>query len=197
MSSSTELSSLQGLSIFLIGMMGTGKTTTGEILAKELKYHFLDTDTLIEKVTKMTVADIFATVGEAGFRDIESQILQEVCSYTKTVVATGGGIILKKMNWSYLKQGLIIWLDAPVDILVDRLKNDAESTLRERSRPLLTNTDLKTKLTNLENARRSLYAEADLHIEIEKEQSPSELAAYILSQIPTVLRAKESENVAR
>ncbi|MBR8830332.1 MAG: Shikimate kinase 2 [Chroococcopsis gigantea SAG 12.99] len=191
MTTSTKLSSLQGLSIFLIGMMGTGKSTLGEVLAQKLNYSFLDTDIIIEKLTKMSVSDIFASQGETGFRGLESQVLQEVCSYRKTVVATGGGIVLKKINWSYLKQGLIIWLDAPVDLLIQRLENDAEGTLPARTRPLLLTSDLKNTLTELLNQRRTLYAEADLHIEVKDACSPLELADYILEKIPTVLQTKE------
>ncbi|MEQ8962128.1 MAG: shikimate kinase, partial [Coleofasciculus sp. C2-GNP5-27] len=115
---------LKGINVYLIGMMGVGKTTVGQRLAKELDYRFVDTDVLIEQVVGQTINQIFADSGEDEFRQLESQILSEVSAYTKLTVATGGGIVLKQMNWSYLHQGLIVWLDAPVDLLIQRLQDD-------------------------------------------------------------------------
>ncbi|MFW6296706.1 MAG: shikimate kinase, partial [Halothece sp.] len=115
---------LQGLNIFLIGMMGSGKTTIGQRLAQKLEYRFFDTDVLIEQVTKQTINDLFATEGEEGFRAIETQVLQQIASYTRSVIATGGGIILRRTNWGHLQQGLIVWLDPPIDLIVERLETD-------------------------------------------------------------------------
>jgi shikimate kinase len=176
---------LKGMNLLLIGMMGVGKTTVGQLLAQQLGYHFLDTDTLIEKVARKTIVEIFATEGEDSFRDLESQVLRELCAFTRTVIATGGGIILRRQNWSYLQHGLIIWLDAPIELLVKRLLDD-------RSRPLLQETDLRLKLTNLLEQRRPLYAQADLQIVIQDRQTPEEIMTGIMEQIPTVLKPRVS-----
>lgn len=172
---------LQGMNIYLIGMMGVGKTTIGKLLARELSYRFFDTDTLLERVTNQTIPEIFAKDGEEGFRDLESKVLGELAAYARSVIATGGGIVLRQMNWSYLQEGLIIWLDAPVDILSQRLRDD-------NTRPLLqTAEDLNAKLTNLLEQRKSLYAQADLHITIANGQTTEEIVADIIHKIPTVL----------
>lgn len=174
---------LRGLSIFLVGMMGSGKTTVGPLLAQQLSYRFFDTDVLLERVTQQSISEIFASQGEEGFRDIESQILMEVCACTKSVVATGGGIILRPINWSYLRHGLVIWLDVPNDVLIERLSTRTD-------RPLLQESDLKHKIETLMEQRRSLYAEADLHISIENAQTPEEIVNQIVTTLPTVILPK-------
>ena len=168
---------LQGINIYLIGMMGTGKTTVGRILARKLGYRFFDTDTLIEQVTGQSISEIFAREGEESFREIETKVLAELAAYTRSVIATGGGIVLRPKNWSYLHYGLIVWLDAPLDVLVTRLADD-------RTRPL------KSRLTELIEQRRPLYAQADLPIPIEASQTPEQIASQILNKIPSVLKPK-------
>jgi shikimate kinase len=187
MENSTDLNSLRGLSVFLLGMMGCGKSTVGELLSRRLQYRFFDTDVLTERVAGKKISAIFADEGEATFRELETQVLGELSSLTKTVVATGGGIVLKPMNWSYLRHGLMIWLDAPVDILVKRLKKDT-------SRPLLKSTDLKSKLELLLEQRRVLYAEADIHIIISDLDTPTQIVEKILTAIPTVIKQRHPES---
>ncbi len=174
---------LQGVNIFLIGMMGTGKTTVGQKLAQCLNYRFFDTDILIERVTQQSINDIFATVGEETFRNIESQILSELAACTRSVIATGGGMVIKQKNWSYLHHGLIVWLDVPVSLLAKRLAEDA-------TRPLLQETDLTNKLQSLLEQRRSLYSQADLQIIIEADQTPDDVVEQILELVPTVIKPK-------
>ncbi|YAI82105.1 MAG: shikimate kinase [cyanobacterium endosymbiont of Rhopalodia sterrenbergii] len=169
---------LRGINIFLIGMMGTGKTTVGKLLAKELGYRFFDTDVLIERVTQQPIDKIFASIGEENFRQIESKVLIEVAACTKSVIATGGGIILKSQNWSHLRHGLIIWLDASVELLTARLAND-------QTRPLLQKTDLTSKLNSLLEQRRSLYAQGDLRIFINENDTSEILISKILEKIPS------------
>ena len=171
---------LQGLNLYLIGMMGTGKTTIGHQLAQQLGYRFFDTDVLIERVTGQTIKTLFAEIGEENFRTLESQVLGEVAACTRSVIATGGGIVLRSENWGLLRHGLILWLDAPIALLVERLKED-------QTRPLLAEEDLESKLITLSAQRQHLYAEADLHIKIVDTQTPEEIIANILTQLPTVL----------
>ncbi|PZV27872.1 MAG: shikimate kinase [Snowella sp.] len=175
---------LQGLNLYLIGMMGTGKTTVGQRLAKELGYRFFDTDVLIERVAQKSINELFAEDGETFFRDLESQVLGEVSACTRSVIATGGGAVLRPVNWGYLRHGLIIWLDAPISLLVERLAED-------NTRPLLKIDDLSLKLETLLAERKSLYQEADLQIAIAKNENPEQIVSKILEQAPNVLKSPE------
>lgn len=172
---------LRGLNIYLIGMMGSGKSTVGKFLAHKLEYRFLDTDNTIETLTKQSINDIFAEDGEEVFRTLENQVLAQVSSYLHTVISTGGGIVLKKDNWAHLRDGMVIWLDVPVDVLVKRLKDD-------RSRPLLKETDLQEKLTTILAQRKHLYAQADLTITINAEQTTEDIVAEIIKVIPSKVK---------
>ena len=172
---------LKGLNIYLIGMMGTGKSTLAQIIAELVNYRCLDSDDIIEQLAGQSISDIFAAMGEPQFRKLETEVLRQIAVCTRTVVATGGGIIVSRDNWYYLRQGLTIWLDVPIPLLVDRLRSDT-------SRPLLQNVDLETKLTQLMAQRRSLYSEADLHIQINTARPPRAVAEDIIAAIPSVLR---------
>jgi len=184
---------LQGLNIYLVGMMGAGKTTVGELLAKEMGYKFFDTDSLITQIAGKSIADIFAEDGEPTFRGLESQVLGEISSYARLVVATGGGIVMNPQNWSYLHQGLVIWLDVPISILVARLQNDTQTA---NQRPLLETTNQTTnqssnseqRLQDIFIQRQEMYAQADLKISISALQTPLIVKDQILELIPTVLR---------
>ncbi len=168
---------LKGINVFLIGMMGVGKTTVGSVLAKQLCYRFFDTDALIEQVAGQTINEIFATSGEDGFRQLESKVLRELSAYTRIVIATGGGIVLRQENWSYLHHGIVVWLDPPVEVLMNRLAGDL-------TRPLLKEADPASKLASLLKERSPLYSEADLHIPIEANQTPEQIASQIMSKFP-------------
>jgi shikimate kinase len=173
---------LQGLNVYLIGMMGSGKSTIGPLIAEQLGYSFLDTDTTIEKLVGQSISEIFPAVGEPEFRKIETQVLAEVSAYTRLIVATGGGIAIERENWNHLHQGLVIWLDPSVDVLVERLQDDI-------TRPILaTSEDLHPKLDRILSERRHRYAEADIHISIDRPLASEEIVDRILTAIPTVLK---------
>jgi shikimate kinase len=174
---------LKGLSVFLVGMMGAGKTSVGQVLARQLGYRFFDTDVVIERVKGCSIQEIFVTEGEVAFREIETQVLAQLSGYTQSAIATGGGIVLEPMNWSYLQQGLVVWLDVPVELLAQRLAAD-------ETRPLLNHTDPVQKLTTLLEQRRTLYAQADIKITIRADQSPEDAASAIIERIPAILKAK-------
>ena len=177
---------LQGLNIYLIGMMGSGKTTTGELLAAQLGYRFIDTDTTIEKLASQTVTEIFQTSGESEFRQLETQVLAEISAYTRLVVATGGGIAIDLENWNHLQQGLVVWLDPSTETIVERLQGDD-------TRPLLDSVkDLHTRLQQLGAVRRDRYAAADIHIPIVSNLPPSDVVDRIITLIPTVLKKTAS-----
>ncbi|MBV8886149.1 MAG: shikimate kinase [Chroococcidiopsidaceae cyanobacterium CP_BM_RX_35] len=173
---------LKGVNLYLIGMMGAGKTAVGRQLAMKLGYGFVDTDKLIEKAAEQSVKQLFANVGEAQFRQLESQVLAEVSTYTKLAVATGGGIILRRENWSYLHHGLVVWLDVPVAELCVRLETDT-------TRPLLQDEPREEKLSLLLEQRQAMYAQADLHVKSSNAETPEQVATRVLDLIPTVLKA--------
>ncbi len=174
---------LQGVSVYLIGMMGVGKSTVGQKLARKLNYRFVDLDHLIEKVSKQSIREIFSLEGEDYFRELESKVLAETSAYTRTVVATGGGIVLRQDNWSYLRHGLIVWLDAPLEILLTRLAQD-------KNRPLLQVSDLSSTLANMLEKRLPFYQQADLRIALRSGLSIDQVSEEIISQIPTVLKPR-------
>ena len=153
---------LRGRSIFLIGMMGSGKSSTGPVLAEILKYKYVDLDVLIEKLTKKTIDKVFSDEGEEYFRDLETQCLQEIIKLPSVVVSTGGGVVLKKENWGILRQGIIVWLDINKEIALNRLNS------KDNIRPLLKG-DIDRKYEEIFETRKDIYAQADLRVEINNE----------------------------
>lgn len=173
---------LKGINLYLIGMMGAGKTSVARLLAQHLNYRFFDTDVLIEQVARQSINEIFANCGEDAFRQMESQVLAEISAYTKLTIATGGGIILRRENWSYLHHGLIVWLDVPVELLIARLADDT-------TRPLLQKADPKGELERLLEQRQRLYAQADIQITVEAGETPEQVARRAIDLIPSVLKS--------
>ncbi|BEV35202.1 shikimate kinase [Synechococcus sp. M16CYN] len=172
---------LGGRSLYLVGMMGSGKTETGRPLAKQLGYSFVDADAVIEQVADCTIPEIFKRDGETGFRLIESQVLSAISKHHSLVVATGGGIVTKSENWGLLHSGIVIWLNVGQDRLLTRLEADPTT------RPLLPKADLKSKLNEILNHRRRFYCEADLIVMVDGE-APDAVAVNILKLLPSLLR---------
>lgn len=146
--------------LFLVGMMGAGKTTVGRQLAKRLGKTFFDSDREIESRTGVRVAVIFDIEGEAGFRRREAEAIEQISSLDDIVLATGGGVVLDPRNRELLKtRGFVIYLHAPPSVLWQRTHTD-------KSRPLLQGGDPREKLEALYTARDPLYREvADLVVE--------------------------------
>ena len=172
---------LGGRSLYLVGMMGSGKTSTGRPLAERLGYGFVDADAVIEQAAGCSIPEIFERDGEAGFRALESQVLNAISQRHSLVVATGGGVVTQQENWGLLHSGIVIWLDVVPEQLMQRLK--ADSTLR----PLLQTDDPDAALNALLNQRRPLYAEADLTVVIDQE-TPDAVADGILQLLPSLLK---------
>ena len=126
---------LGGRSLYLVGMMGSGKTSTGRPLAERLGYGFVDADAVIKQAAGCSIPEIFERDGEAGFRALESQVLTAISQRQSLVVATGGGVVTQQENWGLLHSGIVIWLDVVPGQLMQRLK--ADSTVR----PLLQTED--------------------------------------------------------
>ena len=172
---------LSGRSLYLVGMMGSGKTSTGRPLAERLGYGFVDADAVIEQAAGCSIPEIFERDGEAGFRSLESQVLNAISQRHSLVVATGGGVVTEPENWGVLHSGIVIWLDVVPDQLMQRLK--ADSTVR----PLLQTADPEADLKALLNKRQPLYAEADLTVVI-NDESPETVADGILQLLPSLLK---------
>lgn len=172
---------LSGRSLYLVGMMGSGKTSTGRPLAQQLGYGFVDADAVIEQAAGCSIPEIFERNGEAGFRALESQVLNAISQRHSLVVATGGGVVTQQENWGLLHSGIVIWLDVVPEQLMQRLS--ADSTVR----PLLQTEDPETALNTLLNQRRPLYAEADLTVVI-NDETPETVADGILQLLPSLLK---------
>ncbi len=170
---------LGGRNIFLIGMMGSGKSQTGPNLAKLINYAFVDTDDVIEKASKQSISSIFEKEGEKVFRSIEKQVLQEISQHHSLVIATGGGLVTVPENWGVLHQGIVIWLDLDVTRSIRRLESD------NKKRPLLKDNLSKT-FTHIYDSRKPIYLESDLRIEVE-DHSPYEVATLIAERLPSIL----------
>lgn len=176
---------LQGLNIYLIGMMGSGKSSLAAPLAAALGYRCLDTDQLLEQSAGRTIAEIFASEGEQGFRDLETAVLDAISPWQRLVVATGGGVVSRPRNWGYLRHGVVVWLDAPQEVLLRRLQADPTP------RPLLDCADPAERLGTLLEQRRPLYAEADLHLPL-RDETPERLVESLLEALPQILRERPS-----
>ena len=172
---------LGGRSLYLVGMMGSGKTSTGRPLAEQLGYGFVDADAVIEQAAGCSIPEIFERDGEAGFRALESQVLNAIGQRHSLVVATGGGVVTQQENWGLLHSGIVVWLDVVPEQLMQRLR--ADSTVR----PLLQTEDPDAALNALLNQRRPLYAEADLTVVINQE-TPLAVADGILQLLPSLLK---------
>ena len=176
---------LEGLNLYLVGMMGCGKSTAGRHLAEQLGYRFLDADSSIEQVAGRSIPELFASEGEAGFRDLEAAVLNQIASWHSLVVATGGGVVTRPENWGQMQQGVVIWLDAPDALLLERLSADPTP------RPLMQSEDPAQRLAELMGQRRPLYAQADLHI-VQDGRPPDQVAEQILEALPGVLKERSA-----
>ena len=186
LSQQTLKEKLGGRNIFLIGMMGSGKSQTGPDLAKMINYAFVDTDDVIEKASKQSISTIFEKDGETVFRDLEKQVLQEMIQHHSLVIATGGGLVTLPENWGILHQGIVIWLDLDLKRSIKRLESD------DKKRPLLIEDDLSKTFSQIYESRKTLYLESDLRIEVE-DQSPYEVATMITECLPSILINPETK----
>ena len=177
---------LGGRNIFLIGMMGSGKSQTGPVLAKMINYAFVDTDDVIEKASKQSISSIFEKDGEKVFRDVEKKVLKEISQHHSLVIATGGGLVTLPENWGILHQGIVIWLDLDLKRSIKRLESD------NKKRPLLIGDDLAENFSQIYESRKPIYLESDLRIEVE-DQSPYEVATMIAEHLPSILIDPETQ----
>jgi shikimate kinase len=139
--------------IFLVGLMGAGKTTVGRVLARRLGLPFVDSDQEIEARTGVSIPTIFEIEGEEGFRQREAQVIEELTQREALVLATGGGVVLDPANRAHLKAGgWVVYIDVPPEALYERIRND-------RNRPLIQVENPLARLQELYAQRAPLYRE--------------------------------------
>jgi len=147
--------------IVLVGLMGVGKSTVGKRLASRLRLPFVDADNEIEAAAGLSIAEIFERFGEAHFRDGERRVIARLVAGKPKVVATGGGAFMNEQTRKLiLDTAIAVWLDADIDVLVERVG-------RRDTRPLLTGRDPAEVLRHLAAERNPIYALAPIHVRSE------------------------------
>lgn len=164
-------------SVVLVGMMGSGKTAVGKVLAQRLEVPFLDSDAAIEEAAKATIPEIFARDGEPFFRDREAEVLARLLSGRPAVVSTGGGAFMAERNRRVIaEKGVALWLDADLHTLWERVRH-------KDTRPLLRTPDPKATLAELFERRVPVYRLADLHVRTEAAFSVEETASRVIAAL--------------
>ena len=162
--------------LVLVGLMGAGKSSVGRLLAQQLGIPFVDTDVEIERVSRMTIAELFAAYGEQEFRALETRVIKRLLKGGPRVISTGGGAFINESTRLHVKRGsLSVWLKADLDVLWDRVN-------KRDTRPLLKTENPKQTLENLMNARYPIYAEADITVlsrDVSKDVMVNEVLAAI------------------
>ncbi|GAB6072554.1 shikimate kinase [Venenivibrio stagnispumantis] len=160
--------------IFLIGFMGSGKSTIGRLLAEKLNMKFIDIDKEIEKKEGKSIKDIFKEKGESYFRELERKEIELFSEKSGYVVSTGGGLGANKDNMEKMKKnGIVIWLDVSLEEVLKRCGND-------KNRPLL---QLPfEELKKLYEERKKIYSLADIHINVNS-KTPQEILKEIYENL--------------
>jgi shikimate kinase len=161
--------------IALCGFMGTGKSTVGRLVAESLRFAFLDTDTVIEARAGKSITDIFAQQGEPAFRELEAKIVKEMAQRSKTVISTGGGLVVNPANMASLKEhALVVCLWASPEAIWERVKTQTH-------RPLLNDPEPLAKIRALLAERGPAYKQADVLLNTAI-RSPREVAQQVVHQ---------------
>ncbi|UNK38511.1 shikimate kinase [Shinella sp. H4-D48] len=162
--------------LVLIGLMGAGKSAIGRMSAQALGIPFVDSDHEIERVSRMSIPDLFATYGEAEFRALETRVIKRLLRSGPRVVSTGGGAYINENTRRHIKRGgLTVWLKADLDVLWERVS-------KRDTRPLLKTENPRQTLENLMNTRYPIYAEAEVTVisrDVRKETMVDEVLAAI------------------
>jgi len=169
---------LQG-SIFFLGLRGSGKTTVAREVASRLGVEMVDTDRMVQKRAQKSISQIVSHSGWQTFRDLEEDILREVCSAPGRVVATGGGIVLRPENRQLLRSsGAVFYLLADVPLLLQRLQQEED----HGSRPALSQGSMEEELVQALRQREPLYYECQDYL-LPAENTPQELADLVLQTL--------------
>ncbi|MCV3767009.1 shikimate kinase [Rhizobium sp. TRM95796] len=174
--------------LVLVGLMGAGKSAIGKIVAHELNIPFVDSDHEIERVSRMTISELFAAYGEPEFRKLESRVIRRLLRTGPRVLSTGGGAFMTAETRDAIRNnGLSLWLDADLDTLWERVN-------KRDTRPLLRTENPKKTLEDLMIARYPTYAEAHLKVksrDVKKEQVADEVIAAIAGTLPEPENGKD------
>lgn len=167
--------------VTLIGYRGCGKSSVGPLLAQSLQCPCVDTDDVIESRSGTSIREIFELQGEPEFRRLETDVLKDLFSGPAAVIAAGGGAILADVNRQLMKAaGPVVWLNAGIETLAERISRDASS---ENRRPSLTGRSVEQEVADVLNSRRDLYADAASIIVDADQGSPEQIAEIVLSQL--------------
>ena len=153
--------------IILVGFMGTGKTTVGQILAARLGKSFVDMDDLIEERTGKTISAIFEDDGEAHFRELERKMAHELSLQDNIVVGAGGGIVLNPANIeAFNESGIVVCLTAAPEVIIERVSSDSH-------RPLLEDGEKRDQVLAILEARRELYGAIEHQVDTTNMDPPA------------------------
>ena len=171
------------MAITLIGYRGCGKSTVGELLAARLGWEFVDADAVIEQRAGKTIREIFEDSGEPEFRRIERDVMSELLQRAELVIAAGGGAVMdQRTEIAMQDSGPVVWLNADVDTLMERIESDPVS---EHRRPNLTSSGGRAEVEQLLQARRPIYDRcSSLSVDANR-LSPEEITERILSAVRT------------
>jgi shikimate kinase len=162
--------------VALVGFMGTGKSTVGNVLASMLHFRFVDTDALIEQQAGKRITDIFAADGEARFREYEANVVRDLETMRGCVISTGGGLVVNPVNMESLKKhALVVCLWASPEAILARVGHQTH-------RPLLRGPEPLAKIKELLAAREPFYRQADVLLNCEQ-RSPREVAQHVAHQL--------------
>lgn len=170
----------------LVGLMGAGKSTVGKHIAKILDLRFCDADHEIEAVSQMTITELFTIYGEQEFRDLERRVIFRLLNEGPIVLATGGGAFMHSdTRQAIRKYGLSVWLNADLDVLMERIS-------RKNNRPLLQTDNPRDVMQRLMRERYPVYAEADLVVHSQNTHQDN-IARNVIKTVDRYLGASKKE----
>lgn len=177
------LKALGKRNLVLVGLMGAGKSAVGKLVAHTLAIPFVDSDHEIERVSRMTIPELFEHYGEPEFRKLEQRVIKRLLKTGPRVLSTGGGAFMNEETRDAIREnGLSLWLDADLETLWERV-------IKRDNRPLLKTENPKQTLENLMNARYPTYATAHLRVksrDIKKDMVAAEVIAAVASTLENV-----------
>jgi shikimate kinase len=162
--------------LVLVGLMGAGKSAIGRLVAQQLGLPFIDTDTEIERVSRMTISELFAAYGEEEFRALETRVIKRLMRSGPRVVSTGGGAFINEKTRRQIERGGVsVWLNADLDVLWERVN-------KRDHRPLLKTENPKQTLKDLMDKRYPIYALADVTVQ-SRDERKEVIAAEVLTAV--------------
>jgi shikimate kinase len=162
--------------LVLVGLMGAGKSAIGRLVAQQLGLPFIDTDTEIERVSRMTIPELFAAYGEEEFRALETRVIKRLMRSGPRVVSTGGGAFINDKSRKQIERGgLSVWLNADLEVLWERVN-------KRDHRPLLKTENPKQTLKDLMDKRYPIYALADITVQ-SRDERKEVIAAEVLTAV--------------